>query len=171
MSVSRPEIIVDTNVAVVANNKEPTPERRACAVKCIARLRHIQATCCLLLDDQNLILTEYQKELDFSGQPGTGDAFFKWLFENQARQKHCRKVHVRPHPERGFEEFPEAPDLNTFDRDDRMFVAIAVASGTSPQVLNASDTDWWDHHHALQQHGVEVVFLCPALMKKHQKKR
>ena len=155
---------MDTNVAVVANEKTPQADQD-CIRECIAQLRRIRDACCLLLDDDNLILAEYLRNLNFSGQPGPGDAFFKWLFENQARQEHCRKVSVRTHPDRGFEEFPEDPALNTFDRDDRKFVAVVVASGTSPRVMNASDTDWRDHRQALHRHGVEVVFLCPDLME------
>ena len=155
---------MDTNVAVVANKRETPQASEDCVRECIARLRHIRDACRLLLDDQNLILDEYRKHLRPSGQPGPGDAFFKWLYENQAQQEHCRKVPVHPRPDREFEEFPEDPNLDAFDRDDRKFVAVAMASGTNPQVLNASDTDWWLHRHTLQQHGVDIVFLCPELM-------
>ena len=156
---------MDTNVAIVANGRETPQADEDCIHKCIVQLSRIRDTYCLLLDDDNLILTEYRRHLHPSGEPGPGDAFFKWLFENQARQEYCRIVPVHPHPDREFEEFPEDPDLNTFDRDDRKFVAVAVASGTSPRVLNASDTDWWPHRQALQRHDVEVVFLCPDLME------
>ncbi|HSU82609.1 MAG TPA: hypothetical protein VLR69_09330, partial [Thermoanaerobaculia bacterium] len=56
------------------------------------------------------------------------------------------------------------PDLAAFDPSDRKFVAVAVASGEQPEILNASDTDWWHHREALSRHGVEVRFLCPQLM-------
>ena len=91
--------------------------------------------------------------------------FFLWLWQNQANPEYCRKISVTPHEDRGFEEFPDDPDLSAFDQDDRKFVAVALASGTGPNVLNASDTGWWLHQQALHQHGVEIVFLCPELMK------
>lgn len=28
-----------------------------------------------------------------------------------------------------------------------------------------SDPDWWHHRQTLQEHGVEIVFLCPELME------
>ena len=89
-----------------------------------------------------------------------------WLHNNQANEEHCRIVPITPHPQRGFEEFPAATSLSGFDRSDRKFVAVALASNTKPRVANASDTDWWDHSEALRDNGVEVLFLCPELMPK-----
>ena len=155
---------MDTNVAVVANGKTEQAGPR-CIRECISKLRHIRDECLLLLDDRNRIIDEYRNNLNPSGQPGPGDRFFLWLWRNQANQEYCRKIAVTPHEDRGFEEFPDDPDLSTFDRSDRKFVAVALASGTEPEVLNASDTDWWHYRQALQQHGVEIVFLCPELMQ------
>ena len=155
---------MDTNVAIVANGKSGQADKD-CILECIVRLRHIQEECLLLLDDRNRIIDEYRNNLNPSGQPGPGDAFFLWLWQNQANQEYCRKVEVIPHAGRGFEEFPEDPNLKDFDQDDRKFVAVALASGNRPKVLNASDTDWWHHCQALQQYGVRIVFLCPDLMK------
>lgn len=119
----------------------------------------------VLLDDKHLILAEYRKNLSPSGQPGPGDAFFKLIFENQSNPDYCRKVAVNLHPDRGLEEFPTDPRLGPFDHDDRKFVAVALASETEPQVLNASDTDWWHYRQELLRHGVGVIFLCPEIMR------
>ena len=118
----------------------------------------------VMLDDQRDILDEYLRNLSPSGQPGPGDAFFKWLWENQANESHCVTVAVANDPVRGYREFPEDPALTDFDQDDRKFVAVARAAGTEPPILNASDTDWWHHREALRDCGVRVEFLCPELM-------
>lgn len=159
------EVVVDTNVAVVANRKSPQA-RAACVKQCIQELRRIQgdADRRILLDNDGLILNEYRRQLNPSGQPGSGDAFYQWLRDNQWIDKHCRKIDITPHDNRDFEEFPSDPALAGFDRNDRKFVAVAVASGHSPPILNASDTDWWDHRAALKHNGIEVAFLCPELM-------
>ena len=164
MSTSKTEVVIDTNVAVVANGEADQAGPR-CRLNCIAKLSEIRDECRVLLDNSNLIFEEYRNILSFSGQPGLGDAFFKWLFDNQANPEHCRRVIVNHHPSRVFEEFPDDPSLSRFDQDDRKFVAVALASGTDPKVLNASDTDWWDYRQHLRRHGVEVDFLCPELMK------
>jgi hypothetical protein len=63
-----------------------------------------------------------------------------------------------------FEEFPTDPHLIGFDRSDRKFVAVTVASRLHPAILNATDTDWWCFRKTLERHGVPIVFLCPELM-------
>ena len=164
MNIGKTETIMDTNVAIVANGTTGQASHR-CVGECIAYLRLIRDERCVLLDDRSLILDEYRKHLSHSGQPGPGDAFFKWLFENQGNLEHCRMVALHLHPDRGFNEFPQDTDLISFDPADRKFVAVALASKTGPKIANASDTDWWLYHQKLQQHGVEVDFLCPELMQ------
>jgi hypothetical protein len=63
-----------------------------------------------------------------------------------------------------YEEFPDDPELARFDRSDRKFVAVTLASRLDPDVLNATDTDWWHYRECLKKYGVRVVFLCPNLM-------
>ena len=164
MSTEKTATVVDTNVAVVANGMTEQADQ-TCISACIGELQQIiDGENVLLLDSAYLIIEEYRNNLSLSGQPGFGDFFMLWVWESHANKRLCRIVQVTPHEARGFEEFPDDPDLASFDRDDRKFVAVALASGSSPQVLNASDTDWWDYHEALQRHGVDVVFLCPDLM-------
>ena len=164
MNAPKVEVVVDTNVAVVANGSNDRASAK-CVRVCIDELRQIQKESCVLLDDKYLILAEYHRNLHISGQPRIGDAFYKWLHENQANRARCRMIPVKPNEERGLEEFPDDPSLASFDRDDRKFVAVALASGTNPPILNASDTDWWQYRKELRSHGVNVVFLCPELMK------
>ena len=164
MTKGKIEIVIDTNVAVVANGEHQKASSN-CKRNCIDRLLHIQKNCLVLLDDRHLILNEYRRNLRLSGQPGLGDAFYKWLHDNQANPEFCRTVRIRPHRVREFEDFPSDPLLSSFDPDDRKFVAVALASGTGPHVLNASDTDWWQYRQELERHGVNVVFICPELMQ------
>lgn len=157
-------VVMDTNVGVVANGRAPHAGIE-CVSSCVGALIEIRERHHVLLDDRGLILDEYRRHLSPSGQPGPGDAFFKWLWDNQWNPEHCHQVPVTPvSGRRGFEEFPEDPDLATFDPSDRKFVAVALASGGQPEIFNASDTDWWHHREALSRHGVKVCFLCPQLM-------
>lgn len=162
--MEKPEVVLDTNVPVTANfmASQAGPE---CEDLCTRAIRQVQAERRTLLDDKGLILEEYRRNLSHSGQPGLGDAFFKWLWENQAHPQNCRIVPVTVDANREFAEFPKDPRLSTFDRSDRKFVAVARASGTLPDLLNATDRDWWYDRHALEENGVNVVFLCLELMK------
>ena len=159
----KPGVAVDTNVPVEANDL--SGDNPDCALACVEKLREIRSRYRVLLDSGNLILDEYRKNLSPRGQPGLGDAFFKWLWDNQENKQVCRKVLITPHQTRGFVEFPDDPALARFDRSDRKFVAAVIASGEKAAIVNAVDTDWWDYGDALKRHGVTVLFLCPELME------
>ncbi len=154
---------MDTNVPLVANGRAPQASHD-CVSACIDALLRIRENSRLLLDDRGLILDEYRQHLSPSGQPGSGDAFFKWLWNNQGNAVQCRRVDITPDDKRGFAEFPDDPKLERFDKSDRKFVAVALASGGAAQILNATDTDWWIHRTALARNGVRVEFLCRHLM-------
>jgi hypothetical protein len=157
---------MDTNVAVVANGKA-SHAGDGCVRTCIDSLVAIRERQRLLLDDQGLILREYRRHLSPSGQPGPGDAFFKWLWNNQSNPRHCRQVQVTPAGDPWlFDEFPQDSSLASFDPSDRKFVAVAIASQERPPILNASDADWWEHREALRRHGIQIRFLCPELMQR-----
>jgi len=156
---------VDTNVPVVANGNQPQADI-ACVLACVNALRDVRERGQVLVDSNGLIFNEYRRHLSPKGQPGPGDAFFKWLWDNQGNPKHCAQVAITPigPSDTDFAEFPNDPELAKFDPSDRKFVAVAVASGKSPEVLNATDTDWWDHRMALMRNGIRVRFLCPQHM-------
>ena len=162
------EFVVDTNVPLTANCKADQADA-TCVDNCVQVLNQFLLFKELaLLDKHGEIYSEYLKKLEPSGQPGVGYAFMNWLSRYRYHPDYCREVATTPNCERGFEEFPDDPRLEAFDRDDRKFVAVALASGSSPQVLNAVDGDWWDHRKALAENGVDVVFLCPELMRRNR---
>jgi hypothetical protein len=162
-------VVVDTNVPVVSNGKTPHVDVR-CVKACIDELTIIREKQRILVDNRGLIFGEYRRRLSPSGQPGVGDAFFKWLWENQGNSEHCIAIPITPSDEDGenFAEFPDDSDLTLFHRDDRKFVATALASGENPYVVNATDTDWWNYRKALKRHGIKIRFLCPESMAKER---
>ena len=102
------------------------------------------------------------RNLSLSGQPGVGDAFLKWVWQNQANASTCEMIVIHPRGTSGedYEEFPDDPALARFDRSDRKFVAVALGSNLNPDILNAVDRDWWDFRVSLEAHGVRITFLC-----------
>ncbi len=162
----KPGIVIDTNVAVVANGRAPQAGSM-CVAACLRELRGAMTGHCVLVDAQGWILGEYRRHLSPRGQPGVGDAFFKWLWNNQANEAYCRYIAITDLDGRGedFSEFPADADLAGFDRADRKFVATAVGSGETPPILNASDSGWWHYREPLLRNGVHVRFVCPELMK------
>ena len=45
-------------------------------------------------------------------------------------------------------------------RDDRKFIAVAVAHPEKPPILQAVDSQWWDFRDAFRRNGVTVEFIC-----------
>ena len=155
--------LIDTNVLVVANlQSDASP---ACVLATVERLQRLRAGEILVLDDAEHILTEYARHCNYSGQPGAGDQFYRWVREQAAyNPQHCEQVALELDDDGRFAAFPSAPELAGFDPSDRKFVAAALTHSANPPVVNAADKDWHEHHAALTQHGVRVEFLCPAEM-------
>jgi hypothetical protein len=144
--------VVDVNVLRTANG-EATQASEECQDACIDFLLRCQADNGLVLDDANELLALYAKSNDFSGQPGVGDQFFAWAHATQAMQ---RRVVLSPEPEDTYGEVPV--NLTRFDRDDHIYLALAVASGAP--IVNAVDSDYAEARDLLEVEGIAVVELC-----------
>ncbi|MCC9608567.1 hypothetical protein LOC68_09620 [Blastopirellula sp. JC732] len=154
--------VVDTNVAIAANEINCPQASPTCVLKCVAALEEARNGI-VCIDNFYHIMQEYMNNLSLAGQPGVGDFFMKWIFDNQGNPDHCEMVEVTPlngNP-KGFEEFPDDEGLADFDLSDRKFVVVALKSQYAPPILNATDSDWWHARDALNQVGVQVRFLCP----------
>ena len=148
--------VVDTNVAIVANGHASQADID-CQQQCVEWLESLVSEEVVAIDDEDLILEEYQGHLNFSGRPGVGDMFFKYLLDYRYWDDRVRMVPVTRSEDdrRGFEELPE----NTFDPSDRKFLAVAVRA--EAVILNATDSDWDEHVELMDELGVEVKQLCP----------
>ena len=159
------KLVVDTNVPKAANGSSASPQASPeCITTCAQRLKDLQRHHILVLDDGWHILREYIGQLASSGQPSVGDAFLKWVLTNQTNSRRCEHIHITP-SEPGpfpssFLEFPSAPELADFHWKDRKFVAVAAAHPEHPPILNAVDSDWWDHREAMALHGIQIEFVC-----------
>ena len=155
-------VIVDTNVAVVANGQEESPQASPnCVDTCINRLEGIvRGEEKLVLDNGWIILGEYLRNLRSSGEPGAGDSFLRWILMN--KDDRCDLVAITPvnDSENEFEEFPDDPALERFDPDDRKFIAVACAHPERPPILQAVDSQWWDFRDVLRRISVTVEFIC-----------
>ena len=159
--------VVDTNVAIVANGGGDENIDEECLLTCANRLERLVEKEAVAIDETGHILGEYADHLSWSGGPGVGDAFFKYLVDNQYRHDRVKRVAVTPSVDdrRGFEELPE----NTFDRSDRKFLAVATTANAV--ILNATDSDWGEHHELMNKLGVDVDELCPHELRQNRGRR
>ncbi|MBK8910308.1 MAG: hypothetical protein IPM61_03185 [Chlorobi bacterium] len=153
--------IVDTNVLVVANNLPDSHAAPSCIQAAIAFLISLKNNGHLVVDADYAIIKEYINNAKSTGQGGVGDAFLKWVLQNRANSNRCTQVQITHHPDREYKEFPDDPNLISFDRSDRKFVAVALAHPGHPPIVNAVDSDWGNAIDTLGSHGVQVHQLCP----------
>ncbi|MBC7190763.1 hypothetical protein [Marinobacter sp.] len=152
--------VVDTNVILVAN-LDHDDVSQDCVEACVEALNEVQSSGVVVIDDQYLILEEYQHKTNSQSPKGVGDAFLKWLLQNQANPARVVRVPVTSLADDRFDEFPNNDLQDHFDPPDRKFVAVAAADDGCAPILQAADCKWLDWWHTLEQHGVKVRFLCP----------
>ena len=153
------KMVVDTNVAVVANGRN-THAKLDCQINCIEFLEKAtskESRIKLILDVDGLIIGEYRNHLKFSGQPGVGDAFFKFLHDHMHLRKKVQLVSITKidNEQQGYAELPR----NQLDPSDRKFLAVAVK--TRARIVNAVDADWHQQIELTKSLGISVLQLCP----------
>lgn len=151
--------IVDTNVLLVANGSHGDVSRE-CRKACVERLLTLQRHGVAVIDDGYRILGEYGNKTSPNQPKGVGDAFLKWLLQNQGNPTRVHRVPITESRPGFFAEFPDAELQQSFDASDRKFVAIANAHPDKPPVWQAADCKWLDWWPALHAYGVRVEFLC-----------
>ena len=154
-------VIVDTNVARLANG-EWGKDFKECEESCINWLERImQGEMKLVLDMEWIILGEYSDNLHSRGAD-VGDRFLAWSLRNRTNPEQCDLVSITPvaNLENEFEEFPKDPELENFDPDDRILIAVAHKHPQKPPILQAVDSQWLDFRDALSRYGVKVEFIC-----------
>lgn len=154
------EVVIDTNVLMVASRRhdDVSPE---CVLACVDRLQQAQMRDVIVIDDGYRILREYQANLDTKRGKGVGEAFLKWLLQNQANTSRVHKVALTEHAADEFAEFPNANLAAQFDPSDRKFAAVANAHPAKPATLQAADSKWLRWVEGLRAAGIRVEFLCP----------
>jgi hypothetical protein len=132
-----PMYIVDENVPIVRNDssrkKPKAPQAdETCRRACIRALKSVVRSGILIVDADGVVLAKYRRHLQHKGQPGVGDAFFKHVADNQFNPRKVARVNLQQNADRVFEDFPADASLAAFDRSDRVFVALALASARDP---------------------------------------
>jgi hypothetical protein len=163
--------VVDTNVLLIANEQHEnlSPEG---VIICVQTLERLRKSGCVVLDDGHEILREYGQKTKPNTGNKVGDGFLKWLLQNTGNPQCVEQVHIEPHAERGYIQFPDDEDLHEFDHADRKFVAVSIAHQKHPPILQGSDSKWIDWESKLSVHGVVIEFLCRTDVEKFiQRKR
>lgn len=165
-------VVVDTNVAATANGNNADASAD-CVLASARALQRVMSHGHVYLDDSGAIVAEYRRNLSATGQPGAGDIFLKWLLTHEWSEDRVTRVRITPKVDdpTDYEELPAPPGGTSYDPSDRKFLAVSLAHGSRPSILQSMDSKWWGWRQALEAHGVTIRFLCPAEIeaKYHQK--
>jgi len=102
------------------------------------------------------IINEYRHILRSAGEPGIGDAFLKWVLNNQENPDRCHRVDI------GRVAVPA--ELTDFDPADHKFIKTAVAS-PGAHIAEAVDSLWWKRRADFAAVGIPIDFLCADYIK------
>jgi predicted nucleic acid-binding protein len=155
------KLVIDTNVAIMANGIDGKGEKvtnLACHENCESFLKDY-ANLEIVVDEMGFILQEYSRHLKHAGQPGMGDAFFKYVFYNQHTNKKIHRVTITPMLPIADMNFAELPPNNTVDPSDRKFLAAAVSA--QADIVYAVDRGWARQKSLLEKLQIETIQLCP----------
>lgn len=152
--------IIDTNVLLVANGQHQDISLD-CAEICVTRLNSMGKNGVIVIDDEFLILGEYQNKTSLNPPKGVGDVFLKTLLRNIDNAARVEQVKLTELSENMYAEFPDHGLQPLFDAPDRKFAAVANAHPDKPPIWQAADCKWLDWWPALQAKGINVEFLCP----------
>lgn len=168
--------VIDENVLIVANDisrilrdvdplcPEADDDCRAAALDFLENCA--KARLKILVDDAGLVIEKYRSRMSGSGQPGSGDAIFRYIIENQYADSGVVRVTLTTADDGSFAEFPADEELTNFDRSDRIFVAISAAGPKPNRIVNCIDSDWSESSTALQRVGIQVEELCPQCIRR-----
>jgi hypothetical protein len=159
--------IVDTNVFIAANSHSPQVEQSGIE-KCQKFIDGLFSNSTISVDSNNEIFDEYFKHMNRSGQPGIGDMFVKYLYDNQCNPEICEVVEIKKDKKYLYQVFSDKPDLFQFDRSDLKFIAVYFLSKFSPDIYNACDSDWMENKALLDLYDVKVVELLEYNVKTKQ---
>lgn len=158
--MSKPRIVIDTNVLVAANHGDPA--WLTITAQCAQRLHRAMQSEVICLDDGQRILDEYRRHLPTSRR-GPGDIFFLWLAQRLFHPASCEQVAITPTQATG-DDFEEMPALDpataaAIDPSDRKFLAVANAHPAKPPILEATDSKWIGWRDALAAQGLHIEFI------------
>lgn len=151
--------VVDSNVWIMMDQlNAPNGVERNCVIACIQwgeRFNSNQDH--IVVDYTWKILSEYRENIrkgslaerylnELLSQPITRIHFVSIQFDHD-------NIAIVP------------PEVAIQDKNDRKFIAVALAHDPIPPIVDATDTDWAKEHEKLVEYGLIIHELCPDFIR------
>jgi hypothetical protein len=101
-------VVVDTNVILVANGAH-ADVGDDCRDECVAQLAVLAKRGRVVVDDLNEIVEEYLRKTEPHKGQRPGDAFLKWLLNNQSNPRRVERVSITPAGQQSYAELVSCP--------------------------------------------------------------
>lgn len=156
--------VIDTNVLVTGSASRvqashvPAAERLR-VFEWLAAFR-VDTDRLAVLDGEFRIWREYRDNLDAQD--------FGLLVMTEKLQ--TARFHNVEYDDDGHARLPASLEAHVSDRNDRKFVAVALADGGSCTIVNATDADWLDAEPALAAVGIRVEQLLDEWLRSSAKR-
>jgi len=163
---------IDENVLAVANDvgriareEQPICQQASdeCRLACVTFLGSVRRGHKVLIDDRGQVLAFYRRKASLAGQPGSADAFLKFLHDNQHNEDAVEICDIGEFPSFDLDEIILE---SMFDPDDRIYVALSLSAEPS-ELVNAVDSDYQENADLLTEVGVVMRELCPGTKGEH----
>jgi len=171
--------VVDTNIPIVANMaRHPDPNSEVddnSILKCLDAIEHVRTNNTLVLDNDDVIFSQYHKNFSEQiqgryGNLGAGDYFYLWVRDNRYNFPEEDRVAVLKIGD-SYAEFPQNEELKGFDPSDKIFIAVANKHKDKPPILQGTDSKWWGYKEIFESIGMQIIFLCSEYVEmKYNKK-
>lgn len=152
------KFVVDTNVLIAANGRSTHADARLSAAAARFLVELMRSDDQFLEDTVDYVFDEYKNYMQFSGQPGVGDQFFRWYL--QSRWDARRVMRVPLNPSSPLTSYVPEP-LHSFDPSDHKWIAVYLA-GNGDVIVNATDSDWEESRDLLEEHAINVRQLSES---------
>lgn len=147
--------IIDTNIFIAANGKADQLKEEDIN-KCKLFVASLFSDTTISLDLQGEIFKEYFDHVNWSGQPGIGDAFVKNLWDRQHDKTICEMVDIKKDKNGIYKQLRNKDDLLQFDPNDHKFIAVCLGSKNPVGICNACDSDWENNKSLLSKYKIIV---------------
>ena len=169
--------VIDTNVIVTANKAilgldddfvKKYPELIIKCIHFLEKIKKMDGKTYVVLDEDDEIFNEYKTHMNFSGQPGVGDSFFKWLHDIRWSFPETERIKLHK-TENGYSEFPTDMEQIGVDPSDKKFFSVSNGHPSKPNIYEATDAKWWNWRDAAKLCGINIKFIDEQYMRSNNR--
>lgn len=155
--------IIDTNVLMLASGDVELADvaRLKCANKCAEFIRDFieKPLNIVVVDNDWEIITEYRNNIaTLKNGGGLAEAFLQKILHAICTSS-VELIPLDKIGEYNYSNYPNNIRLQTFDKDDRKFIALSYSHPQHPPIVQGGDSEWYGIKQDLLDEQIQIIFL------------